>query len=105
MAGIGHDTGVGGENAVDVGVDLTDVGVQRGRQRDGGGVGAAATQRGDVLAVLADTLEARHQNDLALVQGRAKTPGRDVDDLSVAVGAGGDHAGLRTGEGPGLGAE
>ena len=41
-AGVGHDARVGGEDAVDVGVDLADIGVQRGRQRDGGGVRSAA---------------------------------------------------------------
>ena len=102
---VGHDARVGGEDAVDVGVDLADVGVQRGGQRDGGGVRPAAAQRGDVLAVLADALEAGDQHDQALVQ-RVPQPARgDVDDLGVAVGAGGDHAGLRPGERPGLRAQ
>ena len=56
--GVRDDPRVGGEDAVDVGVDLADVGAQRGGQRDGGGVGAAAAERGDVLGVLADALEA-----------------------------------------------
>ncbi len=38
MAGVGHDARVGGEDAVDVGVDLADVGLERGGQGDGGGV-------------------------------------------------------------------
>ena len=41
VPGVRHDPRVGGEDAVDVGVDLADVGVQRGGQRDGGGVRAA----------------------------------------------------------------
>ena len=105
MPGVRHDARVGGEDAVDVGVDLADVGLQRGGQRDGGGVRAAAAQRGDVLAVLADALEAGDQHDQALVERRPQPAGGDVDDLGVAVGAGGDHAGLRAGERPGLGAE
>ena len=96
--GVGHDARVGGEDAVDVGVDLAHVGVQRRGQRDGGGVRSAAAERGDVLAVLADALEAGDQHDQALVE-RCLQPARgDVDDLGVAVGAGGDHAGLRPGE-------
>ena len=49
---VGDDPRVGGEDAVDVGVDLADVGVERRGQRDRGGVGAAAAERGDVLGVL-----------------------------------------------------
>ncbi len=103
--GVGHDARVGGEDAVDVGVDLAHVGVQCRGQRDGGGVRAAAAQRGDVLAVLADALEAGDQDDQALVEGVPQPARCDVDDLGVAVGAGGDHAGLRPGERAGLRAE
>ena len=53
MRAVGTMPRVGGEDAVDVGVDLADLGVERGGQRDGGGVGAAAAERGDVLGVLA----------------------------------------------------
>ena len=68
LRGVRHDPRVGGEDAVDVGVDLADVGVQRRGQRDGGGVRAAAAERGDVLGVLADALEAGDQRDVPLVQ-------------------------------------
>ena len=70
---VGHDARVGGEDAVHVGVDLADIGVQRRGQRDGGGVRAAAAQRGDVAAVLADALEAGDQHDHPLVQRAART--------------------------------
>ncbi len=100
-----HDARVGGEDAVHVGVDLAHVGVQRGGQGDGGGVRSTTTQRGDVLAVLADALEAGDQHDQTFVERVAQPAGGDVDDLGVAVRAGGDHAGLRAGEGPRLGAE
>ena len=43
-AGVGDDARVGGVDAVDVGVDLAHVGVQRGGQRDRGRVGAAAAR-------------------------------------------------------------
>nr|WP_276602728.1 hypothetical protein [Nannocystis pusilla] len=42
------DPRVGGVDPVDVGQDLADVGLQRRRQRDRRGVGAAAAERGDV---------------------------------------------------------
>ena len=60
-----HDPRVGREDAVDVGVDLADLGLERRGERDGGGVGAAAAERGDVLAVLADALEAGDDRDVA----------------------------------------
>ena len=37
-AGVGHDAGVGGEDAVDVGVDLADISTEGGSQGDGGRV-------------------------------------------------------------------
>ena len=79
--------------------------MQCGGQRNGGGVRTAAAQSGDVLAVLAYSLEAGNKHDLILVERGAQAPGRDVDDLGIAVGAGGDDAGLRTGERPRLGSE
>jgi hypothetical protein len=55
-----------GEHAVHVGVDLTDVGAQGRRQRHRRGVGAPATERGDVLALLRDALETGHDGDRPL---------------------------------------
>ena len=49
LAGVGDDPRVGAEHAGDVGVDLAHLGVHGGGERDGGGVGAAAAERGDVL--------------------------------------------------------
>ena len=97
-AGGRHDPRVGGEHAVDVGVDLADLGAQRRGQRDRGGVGAPAAERGDVLALLGDALEAGDDRDRALRQRLLDPAGRDVDDLGLAVHRVGDHAGLRPGE-------
>ena len=49
-ARLGNDARVGGVDAVDVGVDVAAVGLQRGGERHGGGVGAAATERGDAAS-------------------------------------------------------
>ena len=65
LAGRRDDPRVGGEDAVDVAVDLADVGAQRRGQRDRGGVGGAAAERGDVLGVLRDALEAGDDRDRA----------------------------------------
>ena len=85
LRGVRDDPRVGGEDAVDVGVDLADVGLQRGGQRDGGGVRSAAAQGGDVLGVLADALEAGDQRDVALVEGGPDPARGDVDDPGLAV--------------------
>ena len=69
LAGGRHDPRVGGEDAVDVAVDLAHVGAERGGERDRGGVGGAAAERGDVLGVLGDALEAGHDRDRAVADG------------------------------------
>src|SRR5665811_2373043 len=51
LLGVRHDPRVGGEDPIDVGVDLTDVRVQRGSERDRGRVRAATPEGRDVLAV------------------------------------------------------
>ena len=45
LARFGHDPRVGREDALDVGVDLADIGVERGRERDRRRVRAAAAER------------------------------------------------------------
>ena len=70
LAGRRDDARVGGEDAVDVGVDLADVGLERRGERDRGRVGAAATEGGDLLGVLGDALEAGDDHDVAVGDGR-----------------------------------
>ncbi|MNS27702.1 hypothetical protein D3C72_596560 [compost metagenome] len=82
--GLRHDPRVGGEDAVDVGVDLAHVGFERGRQRHRGGVGAAPAQRAD-LAVVGHALEARHHRHEAVGQQLAQAFGLDVGDLGLGV--------------------
>ena len=79
-AGARHDAGVGGEDAVDVGVDLADVGLERRGEGDGGGVGAAAAERGDVAGAAVEALEPGDDRDRALVERAAHAAGRHVDD-------------------------
>jgi hypothetical protein len=97
--------GSGGEDTVDVAVDLAHVGVERGGQGDRGGVGAAAAERGDVLGVLADALEPGDDRDVPGVEGGLDPARGDVDDAGLAVDGVGDDAGLAAGEGPRLVAE
>ena len=97
-----HDPRVGGEDAVDIGVDLADVGLQCRGQRHRGGVRAAAPERGDVLGVLGDALEAGDDRDGALVERARSRPGVTSMMRARAVHRRGEHAGLRAGERPGL---
>ena len=85
LAGSRDDSRVGGEDPVDVGVDLADLGVERGGERDGGRVGAAAAQGGDLLGVLADALEPGDDDDVPLVEGVGDAARGDVDDPRLAV--------------------
>ena len=105
LAGARQDARIGGEDAVDVGVDLADVGVERGRERDGGRVGAAAAEGGDVLRRLADALEAGDDGDVPGVERALDAARRHVDDAGGAVGVVGDDARLAPGEGASLGPE
>jgi hypothetical protein len=61
------DAGVGGVNAVDVRVDLAEVGLERGGERDGGEVGTAAAERGD-LRLRRFALESGDDDDIAGVE-------------------------------------
>ena len=60
LAGVGDDAGVGGVDAVDVGVVFADFGVKGGAEGDEGGVGPAAAEGGDV-AVFGDALGSRRR--------------------------------------------
>ncbi len=88
---------VGRVDALDVGEDLTAVGAQCGGQRDGGRVGAAAAERGD-LVDRRDALEAGDEDDLALVESGVDALGPNLDDLRLGVRGVGDDPGLRAGQ-------
>ena len=81
-----------------VGVDLADVGAQRGGERDRRGVRAAAAERRHVERVLRDALEARHEHDLAVVERRADAVGPHLEDARLGVRGVGDDARLRAGQ-------
>ena len=74
------------------------------RESDGGGVGTAAAERGDV-AVFVDALEAGDDDDHAVVQCLPHACGRDALDARFRVRAVGDDADLRAGEADGAFAE
>ena len=78
----GHDARVAGVDAIDVRVNLAEVGLEYGRQRDRREVGAAAAQRGDV-ALARFALESGDDGHVAGVEQRVDFPGRDVADLRL----------------------
>ena len=95
LAGVGHDARVGAEHAGDVGVDLALVGADGGRERDGGGVRAAAAERRDVLGG-AHALESGDQHNGVLVERRADAIGADFEDAGLRVARICDDARLRS---------
>ena len=98
LARLGHDARVGAEHAGHVRVDLADVGAERGGERDGGRVRAAAAERGHVERLLRDALEAGHQHDLAVVEPAPDAVRLHLDDARLRVAAVGDDARLRARE-------
>ncbi len=86
LAGPGNDSRVGRVDAVDVGVDVAAVGLQRRRQRHRRGVGPAAAQRGDPV-VRADALEAGHDRHLPGRHARQQRRAVDPVDPRLAVRA------------------
>ena len=65
---LGYDARVGRVDALDVGVDLARIGAQHGGERDGGGVGATAAERRDVV-VLIHPLKTGDDDNLPIAQG------------------------------------
>ena len=98
LARVGDDPRVGAEDAGDVGVDLADVGAERGGERDRGRVGAAAAERGHVPGVGRDALEAGDEHDLVLVERLLDAVGAHVEDPRLGVRGVGDDPGLRAGQ-------
>ena len=95
------DARVGGVDAVHVGVDLAHVGVQAVRHSDRRGVGAAATERGDI-AVGVNALEAGNDGDGAALERIAHALAVHHDDLRLVVELVGLNASLAAGEAHGL---
>ncbi len=104
LARPGNDARVGGEDALDVGVDLAALGAECGGERDGGRVRAAAAERGHVV-VGGDALEAGDEDDLVPVERLVDAARADVHDLRLAVLRVGDDPGLRAGQRDGTVAE
>ena len=103
LRGIGDNAGVAGVNAVDVGENLAEVGLDGGGDGDGGEVGAAAAEGGDA-AVRGLPLEAGDDDDGTIGEGPQDGLGLDIEDAGLGVAGIGEEAGLRAGHGDGLAA-
>ena len=88
---------VGGVDAFDVGEDLTALRAEGGGERDRGRVGAAAAERGDLLAGR-DALETGDEHDLPFVERLVDPLGSHLDDLRLRVRRVGDDSRLRARE-------
>ena len=92
-----HHSRVGAEDTIDIGVNLANISVQRGCQRDRRRIGATSSESGDVFGILRDTLEARHDRDSALGKSLADPPGRNIDDPRGTMSRVGNQPRLRSG--------
>ena len=63
-----HDARVGRVDAVDIGIDVADLGIQRGGNRHGARIGPAPAERGHTL-IFRDALETGDHGDLAGIDG------------------------------------
>ena len=104
LARVGDEPWIGGEDTVDVGVDLADIGAERGGERDGGRVGAA-TAESRHLEGGRDALEARDEHDRVGVERLVDPVRPHLEDLRGAVPGVGDDPGLRAGQRDGAVAE
>ena len=104
LARVRDDPRVGGEDARHVRVDLAGA-AERGGERDGGGVGAAAAERRDLHRVAREALEAGDEHDLPLLERGADAVAADLADLRLRVRGVGEDPRLRARVGDGLLAE
>ncbi len=79
---------IGRIDPVDVGIDIAAFGMDRRRNGDGAGIGAAAAERGDAAGLLVDALEAGNDRDLAiaLLEALDDFGAIDLEDARGAVG-------------------
>jgi hypothetical protein len=98
-ARVGHHARIAREDALDVGVDLALVRLQRGGDSHPAGVGPAPAQRGDV-AVRADPLEAGQHDHGTPGQLRANPLRADREDPRAGVVVVGLHLDLPARKGP-----
>ena len=101
FAGVFDDPRIASVNAIHIGEDLANIGLERGGDGDGGEVGTATAERVD-HAVRGDTLETGDNEGFPLIKESAHQGGIHVEDAAAGVGAGGVDARLAAGDGGGV---
>ncbi|CAB4786547.1 unannotated protein [freshwater metagenome] len=94
---LGHHAGIGAVDARDVGVDLTDIGLEGRGQRHGRNVRTTSTEGGDI-AIGGDALEAGDDGGVAIAEGLFNTFGAHFENFGASVVGVSNNAGLRTSE-------
>ena len=93
LAGVGHDTGIGGIHTVYIRVDLAQAGLEGGCQRHSAGIGTSAAQCSHI-AVAVHALEAGDDDDAVLIQLCLNALGINLFDAGIRVDACGLNAHL-----------
>src|SRR3984957_18561547 len=89
-ARLGNHARVGGIDAIDIGIDIAAVGLDRGGDRHRRGVGTAASQRGDSPGLRIDALEAGDHGDfLAVLEAVDQLGAVDLENPRRRVGVAG----------------
>ena len=102
--GLGDLARVGRKDALDIGIDLAAVGVQRRGQRHGRSIAAAAAERGDIVRAV-EALEPGHNNHAVAGKLAFNALGVQALDARAGIGAVGDEAGLPAGQADGRDAD
>ena len=67
LAGLWNNAGIGGINAVHIGIDLAEIRAERSGDSNGSGIGATAAERRNVVLFI-DALESGNNDDTAPVE-------------------------------------
>ena len=89
-----HDARVGRVYAVDVGIDVATVRLNRGGERHGGSVGAATPERRHPVRARVQPLKARHHRNLAALETPRRAGALDSRDAGGAMGVVGQDRNL-----------
>src|SRR5690606_32436998 len=96
--GTRHHARVGGVDAIDIGIDLALIGLQRRCQGHASGIGAATTKGGDI-AVLVNALETGDDDDTTSIEVGTNLLVVDLQNARLGVGTVGEDANLVAGVG------
>src|SRR4029079_17487624 len=98
-----HYARVGSIDAIDIGVDIATVGMNRSRDRHRRRIGTAAPKRGDSLRLRVDALEAGdHRDFVALLETLDQFAPVDLENAGRSVGVAGRDRNLPALPGAGL---